>query len=689
MLLLPFVDDAHLMLDGAAEESAWTHALEIPDGSPHWPSADVVPVGSMRTRILTDARNLYVHFAVTDPEPELVRAGLGRRDSREDDDAVGIEIDPGFGGRRNFRFVSNALGVQSDGVHLLGQSNFEEDDSWDGLWTSVARRTATGWEVEMAIPWSTLQVSRDAGSLGIGVVRELGRKSHSYAWPKREPNTDSLLSQARATGPAGLPARVGLEILPELTGGWSSEPATAGRLGLYGVSPGLTLRYAPTSDFSATLTGNPDFSQIESDSSRIEVNQRYAQSYDEKRPFFLDGQEGFAHPFYGMYYTRSVNAPLYGTRLDGKVGGFSVSAMHALDLAPPPSVNEGGGWTEDALVGRAAAASVVRTQYATAGGSSVGLLLSDRTVLDSTLSNRVGGVDGTVRVGRNFSASGSVLGSATTLSEEEAVRIAPAGSLAVNWRSDTLYASTRGVLIGEDFRQENGFVTQSDVVGGSAEAHYRFSPGGALSLLSVEPTDGWAFFDLEGNPRERAWDPSVWMQFEDGSFLKVDGRVAGEAFAGAWVDYAQTELYGSTSLGDWLRLEADATLGTSPFYDSANPRTGIVQEGEIGLEVQPASWLLVELAPGVAHMTELSGEELFLAWTGRARVEAFLSRQAWVRFVADTAGDDAGISDWRVEPLFAYEWTPGRAVYVGGSYGESDDASRWGVFAKASWRFLL
>jgi hypothetical protein len=88
-------------------------------------------------------------------------------------------------------------------------------------------------------------------------------------------------------------------------------------------------------------------------------------------------------------------------------------------------------------------------------------------------------------------------------------------------------------------------------------------------------------------------------------------------------------------------------------------------------------------------MTELSGEELFLAWTGRARVEAFLSRQAWVRFVADTAGDDAGISDWRVEPLFAYEWTPGRAVYVGGSYGESDDASRWGVFAKASWRFLL
>jgi len=689
MLLLPFVQDALLTLDGKADEPGWAQAVELPDGAPFWPNDTVAIVGSLRARVLTDARNLYVHFEVADPQPELVRAGLGRRDSRYADDYVGIEIDPGVGGRRSFRFVSNPMGVQTDGVHLLGEASYEEDNSWDGLWSSGGRRTPSGWEVEMAIPWSTLQVSREAGKLGVAVIRQVARKSQTYAWPRREPGTDGLLSQATAQGPSGLPARVGLEILPELTGGWSDPPADTGRFGLFGVSPGLTLRYAPSGNFSATLTGNPDFSQIESDSSRIEVNQRYAQSYEEKRAFFLDGQESFAHPFRGMYYTRSVNAPLYGARIDGKAGGLSVSGMHALDMAPPPSVNEGGGWTEAQLAGHAALATVARTQYATSNGSSVGLLLSDRTVLDTNLSNRVAGVDGSVRVGRNFSVDGSLVGSATTLAEGETERLAPAGSLSGSWESDTVYVAARGVAIGEEFRQENGFVTQSDVAGGAAEAHYQFHPGGILPMLSVEPTDGWAFFDLAGAPRERAWDPSVWAQFDDGTFLKLDGRVAGEAFAGEWVDYARAELYANTSLGEWLRLDAAVDAGTSPFYDPANPRAGVLQEGELGLQLQPTSWLLLEVSPGVAHMTELTGEELFLAWTGRARLEAFVSRRAWVRLVADTQGQADALDSWRVEPLFAYEWTPGRAVYLGGSYGQEEEVASWGVFAKASWRFLL
>jgi hypothetical protein len=689
MLLLPFLPDAQLTVDGKADESAWSAAAELPDGVPFWPNDAVEPVGALSTRVLTDEHNLYVHFSVADPEPSLVRAGLGRRDSRYADDYVSIQLDPGLTGRRAYRFTANALGVQTDGVHLLGQASYEEDNSWDGLWTSVGRKTPTGWEVEMAIPWSTLQVSREAGRFGLVVARQLARKSHTYAWPKVEPNTDSLLSQASVQGPSGLPARAGLEILPELTGGWSEPAVDTGRLGFLGVSPGLTVRYAPTSNFSASATGNPDFSQIESDSSRIEVNQRYAQSYEEKRPFFLEGQDAFQFPFRGMYYSRSVNAPLYGVRLFGQTGKLSVAGLHALDMLPPPSVNEGGGWTEAQLAGRPALASVVRAQVASDNGSTAGLFLSDRTVLDAGLGNQVAAVDGTLRVGRNFFVEGAALGSATTFEEGEEARLAPAARVAGGWSSDTLYVFTKAILIGEDFRQENGFVTQSDIVGGSAEVHYEFHPGGLVPMLTLEPTDGWAFFDLDGVARERAWDPSIWAQFEDGTFVKLDGRIAGEAFAGGWVDYARAELYTSSAVGEALRLEAEATAGTSPYYDPDNPRAGVLQAGGLGVQVQPTSAVLLALEPGVAHMTELTGEELFLAWTGRARLEIFLNRNAWLRLVADTQGDEAALSAWRVEPLVAYEWTPGRALYLGGAVGEFGDASYWQVFAKASWRFLL
>ena len=56
----------------------------------------------------------------------------------------------------------------------------------------------------------------------------------------------------------------------------------------------------------ATL--NPDFSQVESDEAKIDVNQRYSVQYEE-RPFFLEGQEWFRHPMDDLIYTRTMVTP--------------------------------------------------------------------------------------------------------------------------------------------------------------------------------------------------------------------------------------------------------------------------------------------------------------------------------------------------------------------------------------------
>lgn len=683
-LSLPRLPDARILLDGRADEAAWAQAVELPDPPITEPSADSPTLGSMRTRIVCDDRAIYVHFAVSDPEPGLVRAGLGRRDTR-DDDTVGISLDPAGDGRRAYLFLSTAIGVQLDAV-LIGDTD-DDDFSWDAVWRSAGHRTAGGYEVEMAIPWEAAHISGSIEHIGLMISRWVPRVGHLYLWPAVETNTPTLPRQAHASGPGALPRRAGLEVLPELS--WSYPEADTGRLGWLGFSPGLTLRYTPGASFGAVGTFNPDFSQLESDATQIDVNQRHALSYDEKRPFFLEGQDWFAHPVEGVVYTRSMNAPLYGARVNGEAGPLGLALLHTLDVAPPPSVNEGGGWTAEQLDGQAALATVGRGRLSLGGDSSLGLFASDRTVLETELYNRLLGLDSTIRVNERLRLTAAALASATTFDATTAPVLAPAGHLGALWSSEHLYVKTALLGIAPGFRQENGFFTQEDLLGGFAEAHYNLHPSGALPLLALEPFDVWSYWRLDQAPRERAWDPSLWAQFGNGAFLKLDGHIAGEEYDGRWIDYQNAELYAEASVGELLRASGGGILGSAPCYDLADPRAGVYQEGWVELEIQPVSRFTLSLSPAISHMTELDGAPIFLAWTGRTKAELFLDRSLWLRTVLQLEGDGAGPQAWRVEPVAGWEWTPGRAAYLGGSYGVEDEAPSWQLFAKVGWLFVL
>ena len=84
-LRLPQLPEARITVDAHDDEEAWAQAVELPNPTPFEPTADVEPVGSVRSRLLSDDQGIYVFFEVTDPNPELVRVGLGRRDTRDDD----------------------------------------------------------------------------------------------------------------------------------------------------------------------------------------------------------------------------------------------------------------------------------------------------------------------------------------------------------------------------------------------------------------------------------------------------------------------------------------------------------------------------------------------------------------------------------------------------------------------------
>ena len=72
---------------------------------------------------------------------------------------------------------------------------------------------------------------------------------------------------------------------------------------------GINLKYGLTSNLTFDLAYNPDFSQIEADADKIDVNRRFPLYYDEKRSFFLEGTNIFNTPIEAVY-TRKMSQPI-------------------------------------------------------------------------------------------------------------------------------------------------------------------------------------------------------------------------------------------------------------------------------------------------------------------------------------------------------------------------------------------
>ena len=85
---------------------------------------------------------------------------------------------------------------------------------------------------------------------------------------------------------------------------------------------------SPNILLNATI--NPDFSQVEADSAQLNVNERFALFFPEKRPFFLEGADFFGTPLFA-FFTRTIADPSSGVKLTGKQGRNAFGVLAAED----------------------------------------------------------------------------------------------------------------------------------------------------------------------------------------------------------------------------------------------------------------------------------------------------------------------------------------------------------------------
>ena len=119
---IPNIDKATIEINGVADESVWSQARTIEGFTTVRPEPDLPADRETTVRVFLSEEALYLHFEAIDDDPKAVYGGFGRRDSRTNDDYVGVLLDPLATGERGAIFIANPLGVQMDGTLVRGRA---------------------------------------------------------------------------------------------------------------------------------------------------------------------------------------------------------------------------------------------------------------------------------------------------------------------------------------------------------------------------------------------------------------------------------------------------------------------------------------------------------------------------------------------------------------------------------------
>lgn len=298
-------------IDGNLNDGCWLNEGKWAGNFTQWvPNEGAKPSQKTELKILYDDKNIYVAIRAYDNEPEKIIRKAGRRDEFSGD-MVGINFDSYHDHRTGFEFNVSAAGQKVD---LLLTNPVNADVSWDAVWYVKTGMEDSAWTAEFQIPLSQLRYSDENEQVwGLHCWRWIDRLQEESDWePQTSQGPGALYLFGELHGISGLPSSRRIEILPYTSGElntFKKEPgnpyADKGRK--WNGNLGLDAKIGLSSNFTANVTFNPDFGQVESDPSVMNLT-AFETFYDEKRPFFLEGKNIFDFSVGGanLFYSRRI-----------------------------------------------------------------------------------------------------------------------------------------------------------------------------------------------------------------------------------------------------------------------------------------------------------------------------------------------------------------------------------------------
>ncbi len=382
-------------IDGTIE-NLWLEADSAYGFVQHSPYELTEPTERTVVYLLQDDENIYVAFRCWAQKHPPVAC------LTKDEDYVTFKLDP-FGSRTNgYFFLVYGSGLFWDG--LIMDDGRTQDLSWEGVWENAVQMYPDHMEVEMRIPFKTLRYKKGLAEWGVQFARHIATNFEDDYWtPVNQKDGDMVSRWSTFKGISARSSGYYFELFPE---GYARYEQFRGQEDEIKPKASLTLKWDLTPQTTLNATAYPDFAQIESDPTAINLS-RYPTLLQEQRPFFVEGQDVFRFsnfPDGGWFQPLNI---FYSRRVGKSVDGNSVPIVAGLKLT-----NKNPDWSAGALAafteeyvdtaegidepGRGF--GVLRAKRRLWRNSDIGFLASG-TIVNDTDYNYAAGLEGVFRQG--------------------------------------------------------------------------------------------------------------------------------------------------------------------------------------------------------------------------------------------------------------------------------------------------
>lgn len=289
--------DEEIIVDGKANEQAWSSATPTSEFVVRTPNPGSKPLHQTEVKVVYDDQAVYVFASLFDNEPDKIQKQLSKRDDFDNVDWFTFIISPYNDGINGVNFLVTAAGVQYDSKYSV----FDEDANWNAVWQSEVVINEQGWFVEMKIPYSAIRFpEKPEQEWGVNFIRSIRRTREQSSWSPIKPEVDGFLNQAGLLkGIKDITPPVRLFLFPYVSGYAENFD------GKWGTSynGGMDLKYGISDAFTLDVTLVPDFGQVQSDNKVLNLSP-FEVRFNENRQFFTEGTELFNKG--ELFYSRRI-----------------------------------------------------------------------------------------------------------------------------------------------------------------------------------------------------------------------------------------------------------------------------------------------------------------------------------------------------------------------------------------------
>ena len=671
-------------IDGILDDEAWKIA-PLTMTADQWVSYQPVRGDKMpedyrtEVRIGYDDRNVYFAFHCFDNEPAKIRTNVSRRDSAFSDDWIAMSLDSAGTGQSAYHLFSNPSGSQMDAINTSASG--EQFDA-DVVWYSVAKTTSDGYVVEIQVPLQTLRFKGgDQVRMGLVFFRKVSRIGVSYSWPEMLPGQWVFDRPSHVVFSNLKPRRL-VEVLPSVTYGVRQErestasswgdtdnDAHVGASGKFGITSGVTL----------DATVNPDFSQVESDSFQIQVNQRFPIFFSEKRPFFMEGMGLFniarSENMRTAVHTRRIVDPIVGSKLTGTAGKTTFGVLNAVDDHPGDVGDRG-----DEFADRNKVFTIARATYALRRSDYIGAIFTQTN--HAGRNNFVAGADLSVKPSSPQSISATFL--TTRTSDGARDTSGNAAQFSFNHETRRFQSGFQIEHFDRDFQMDTAFYNRTGFTAGSTYHEVNFYPGGGKNfwLQRVHPFVFAKYgHDEIQDGNEYFVNTGLRLNFTRQGNFEIATSRGQEAWRGReFKNGSDVFSFVGIQAVRWLGVFGGGGIGPGIYYDDVDPFQGRSLFSFFGFTLQPNQHITQSVEGNVSWLErESTGERIYDVTVLNSKTTYQFDKHFLVRFLAQY---DSSSHRVLTDLLASYEFVPGTVFHAG--YGSLYERGPSDAFANDS-----